>query len=219
MNAESIIFDLDGTLWDSSENVAAAWTETVRSYGNPLLRNMTITGADIRGVMGMPMDAIAKKLFPMLSLTQQTILLDKCAEYENNYLAVHGGELFEGEEETLRLLSNERRLFIVSNCQCGYIESFFEYCGFERFFTDYLCWGDTIKPKGITIKRLMAKNNCRSAVYVGDTQGDLSAATDAGIPFIHAAYSFGKISSPEKAVACAGEFKELAKIIDAFGIE
>lgn len=218
MKIESVIFDLDGTLWDSSENVAAAWTETIRNYGNPLLRNMIITGEDIRGVMGMPMDAIAQKLFPMLSLTQQTVLLDKCAEYENNYLAAHGGRLFDGTEETLRRLAEHHRLFIVSNCQCGYIEAFFEYCGLEHYFTDYLCWGDTGMPKSMTIKRLMEKNDCRFAVYVGDTQGDFSAASDAGLPFIHAAYGFGKLSAPEKAAARAEKITELADILDALDI-
>lgn len=213
MNVESIIFDLDGTLWDSSENVAASWAETVRGYGNPLLRNMNITGADIRGVMGMPMDAIAKKLFPMLSVTQQIDLLEKCSEYENNYLAVKGGTLFDKTEETLAKLSADHRLFIVSNCQCGYIEAFFEFCGFERMFTDYLCWGDTGKPKSGTIKLLMQKNKCSSAAYVGDTQGDCNAAFEAGIPFVHAAYGFGMINTPDRVSASA---ESISKLTDIF---
>ncbi len=215
MNAESIIFDLDGTLWDSSDNVAASWSQTIRDYCNPLLRNITITGEDIRAVMGMPMDAIAAKLFPMLSVTRQSALMEKCADEENNYLASHGGSLFDGTEKVLGKLSKEHRLFIVSNCQCGYIEAFFEFCGLERFFTDYLCWGDTGKPKSETIKMLMMRNNCSSAVYVGDTQGDCDSAADAGIPFIHAAYGFGTITAPEKTAASIQSISELA---DLFGM-
>lgn len=210
MKAESIIFDMDGTLWDSSENVAASWTETVRTCGDPMLRNMIITGEDIRGVMGLPMTDIAKKLFPQLSETRQSEILDKCAENENNYLAAHGGILYPQLEETLKELSKEHRLFIVSNCQCGYIEAFFEFCGPESLFTDYLCWGDTLKPKSETIKLLMKKNRCESAVYVGDTQGDFDAARAAGIPFIHAAYGFGAISGvPDASVSSFGELKEI----------
>ena len=210
MKAESIIFDMDGTLWDSSENVAASWTEAVRTCGDPMLRNMTITGEDIRGVMGLPMTDIAKKLFPQLSETRQSEILDKCTENENNYLAVHGGILYPEIEETLNALSENHRLFIVSNCQCGYIEAFFEFCGLERLFSDYLCWGDTLKPKGETIRLLMKKNLCESAVYVGDTQGDFNSARAAGIPFIHAAYGFGSLSeSPYAAINTFGELKEI----------
>lgn len=30
MKVESLIFDMDGTLWDSAENVARSWTEVLR---------------------------------------------------------------------------------------------------------------------------------------------------------------------------------------------
>lgn len=212
MNAESIIFDLDGTLWDSSENVAASWDETVRGLNNPLLRNVRITGEDIRGVMGMTMDEIAKKIFPMLSATKQFEILDMCAENENNFLAAKGGRLYDGTEETLSRLSENHRLFIVSNCQSGYIEAFFEYCGLERLFTDYLCWGETGKPKDETIRLLMERNKVTSAAYMGDTAGDCLSAYKAGIPFVHAAYGFGKDMPADKIAARAESIRELTEI-------
>lgn len=214
MDTESIIFDLDGTLWDSSENVAASWEETVRVQANPLLKNVHITGEDIRGVMGMTMDEIAGKLFPMLSSTRQTELLYMCAENENNFLASKGGRLYDGLEETLSELSKKHRLFIVSNCQIGYIEAFFEYCGLERLFTDYLCWGETGKPKSETIKILMERNKISSAVYVGDTAGDCESAYKAGIPFVHAAYGFGK-KLPEEKISASAE--SIGELTDIFG--
>ena len=212
MNAESIIFDLDGTLWDSSENVAASWEETIRGLSNPLLRNVSITGEDIRSVMGLTMDEIAKKLFPMLSATKQFEVLDMCGENENNFLAANGGRLYDGTEETLSKLSENHRLFIVSNCQCGYIEAFFEYSGLDRLFTDYLCWGETGKSKDETIRLLMERNKVTSAAYVGDTSGDCLSAFKAGIPFVHAAYGFGKDMPEEKISASAADIRELAEI-------
>ena len=106
MNAESIIFDMDGTLWDSSENVAASWSETIRSSGDPLLRNKTITGSDLRSVMGMTMVEIAAKLFPELTETRRIDILEKCGENEKNYLAANGGELFPHFRKTTGFLSS-----------------------------------------------------------------------------------------------------------------
>ena len=213
MYTGNIIFDMDGTLWDSSENVAASWTSTIRRSGVSVLRNMVLTRADIQGIMGLAMDEIAAKLFPDLSPTRRAAVLDACTEDENNYLAVNGGVLYDNEEEILERLTDGRRLFIVSNCQCGYIEAFFEYTGFERFFSDYLCWGDTLKPKGETIKRLIEKNNCVNSVYVGDTRGDYLAALSAGIPFIHAAYGFGKLlpgDTPAEVISSLAELDDKA---------
>jgi len=212
MKVESIIFDMDGTLWDSSENVAASWTETIRMGGDPLLRNRVITPSELKGVMGLTMTEIAARLFPGMTETRQTNILEKCSEDEKNYLAANGGVLYPELEKTLSALSENHRLFIVSNCQNGYIEAFFEYYSLERYFTDYLCWGDTRRLKGETLKIIMKKNHCASAAYVGDTQGDFDAARIAGIPFVHAAYGFGRLSAEPD--ASAASVSELVKIFE-----
>ncbi|MDE6594255.1 MAG: HAD family hydrolase [Oscillospiraceae bacterium] len=193
MKAESIIFDLDGTLWDSSENVACSWNSTIEASRLPGVSGVKLSGADIRGVMGLTMDAIAAKFFPKLSPEAQIELMERCSENENDFLAGCGGRLYEGEEETLGELAKSHRLFIVSNCQQGYIETYLEYSGFEHYFTDYLCWGDTGLTKGETITELMKRRSITSAAYVGDTASDMQAAKAAGIPFVHALYGFGHI--------------------------
>lgn len=213
--ADSIIFDLDGTLWDSSDNVAASWNTAIGRMGLPQLKDIDLTREDMRRFMGKAMDEIAELMFDMLPKNERMEALEKCISYENDYIAVHGGRLFENEERVLERLSEDHRLFIVSNCQKGYIEAFLKFSGFGSFFTDFLCWGDTKQPKSFTIKALMEKNGCKNAVYVGDTQGDCDASLEAGIPFIYAAYGFGGITAPEKAAAAIGAFGELTSIMGA----
>ncbi|MCM1577523.1 MAG: HAD family hydrolase [Ruminococcus sp.] len=209
MKAESIIFDLDGTLWDSSENVARSWNSTVEASGLPGVKGVRLSGGDIRGVMGLTMDVIAAKFFPLLSKDMQMKLMVRCSEEENAYLAGCGGVIYEKEEETLRELAKSRRLFIVSNCQQGYIETYLNWSGLGKYFTAHLCWGDTGLTKGETIGVLMKRHGIDSAAYVGDTASDMQAADSAGIPFVHARYGFGNI---DKDVPAAESFGELTEI-------
>ncbi|MDE7229837.1 MAG: HAD family hydrolase [Oscillospiraceae bacterium] len=180
---DSIIFDMDGTLWDSAENVAKAWNEAVG-------REM-FTERDIKSVMGLTMTAIAKRLFPNETEEKRQEFLDRCCECENKYLRAHGGKLFPNTESTLKKLSERYRLFIVSNCQAGYIEAFWEYYKLGGLFEDKLCWGDNRLEKSENIRLIIEKNGLRDALYVGDTQGDCDSAYKAGARFAHAAYGFG----------------------------
>lgn len=207
MKIESIIFDMDGTLWDSAENVAASWQEVIEKQPDI---DRKIATADIKGVMGMTMDAIGEKLFSGLSPDRQMEVVNECGEYENEYLRKHGGMLYEGLEETLKKLQGKYRLFIVSNCQSGYIEAFLYYYGFEKYFADTLCWGQTKVSKGESIKLLMDKNDIKDAVYVGDIQGDLDSARYAGIGFVHAAYGFGEVDAPDAVIK---DITELPKVL------
>jgi len=189
---DSIIFDLDGTLWDSRENVAKSWNQVLKSY--PYAKG-TVTEKDLKKVMGLQLPDIAKVLFDYLDEERQLELIEKCSLIENQYLQEKGGTLYPKLEEVLQKLSQKFKLFIVSNCQDGYIEAFFESHGLEQYFKDFENPGRTGLTKGENIQLIMKRNHLSSPIYVGDTQGDRDAAAYAGIPFVYAAYGFGEVES------------------------
>lgn len=206
MDKKGIIFDMDGTLWDSAEGVAKSWTRIVNQEYD---KERVITVEDIHGVMGKTMDKIAEVLFPELANAPRLELLKKCCDDENAYLREHGGVLYPDLEETLTELKKEYHLYIVSNCQSGYIEAFLEHYGFSHYFEDTECFGNNGLQKGENIRRLADRNGLTRAVYVGDIQGDYDATMEAGLTFIHAAYGFGTIAQETAKISC---FKDLLTV-------
>lgn len=203
---DSVIFDLDGTLWNSAEAVAASWNVVLEREN--IGRRVTVE--DFYRCMGKTMDEIAKILFPDMPFEEALALENRCSDEENSYISVHGGNLFPQLESTLKSLSEKYRLFIVSNCQCGYIEAFFTISGMGKYFEGHSCWGETHLPKGETNRLLIEKYGLKNPVYVGDTMGDFLSARHAGIPFIHARYGFGEVEAPDFAV---DSFEDLLKIL------
>lgn len=203
---QGIIFDMDGTLWDSAEHVAVSWNQVLEEDGRIGKR---LKKEDIQGVMGKTMDVIADLLFPELSKEARMQLLNDCCLKENEYLREHGGVLYPGVEETLKALGEKYSLFIVSNCQKGYIEAFLDHYGLWDYFDDIECYGNNLLQKGENIRSIAERNGLGMAVYVGDIQGDYEASRMAGAGFIHAAYGFGTVDAPVPAI---NSFQELAKM-------
>ncbi len=217
---KGIIFDMDGTLWDSAENVAKSWDEAVKAAGYP---DKKITTGDIKGVMGKTMDVIAELLFREFDPDTRKELLERCCAYENEYLRAHGGVLYKNLRGTMeQLKAMGYGLYIVSNCQKGYIEAFLDYYKFHDLILDTECYGNNLKQKGDNIALLALRNDLEEAVYVGDIQGDYDATMAASdlffkergkkISFIHAAYGFGTVK--EKTVRIS-QFSELPQIIES----
>ncbi|MDD6038159.1 MAG: HAD family hydrolase [bacterium] len=205
-----IVFDMDGTLWDSAKEVAASWNKVVVSKGLPAL-----TAEDLERVMGLPMNLLARKLFPQLLAQESFDLMEECVVEENEYLRQHGATLYPGLLITLKQLKEVYPLYIVSNCQSGYIEAFLEHYGLEDVFEDIQCYGYNQKPKGDNIRILAQRNGLDRTVYVGDIQGDYEATMQAGGIFVHAAYGFGTLSDDiRKKVPAIHAFCELPAVLD-----
>ena len=203
---DSIIFDVDGTIWDSTQSVADSWNKAIRKHSD---LDLTLDPVSLSRVFGKTMTEIADALFPALDTEARMKLLDACYAEENRYLEDHPGLLYDGVAGTIRNLSLRYPLYIVSNCQCGYIEVMLKTSGLAPYIKDHLCFGETLRPKGETIRMLMKKNGLKSPVYVGDTQGDADACKAAGIPFIFAEYGFGDV--PDAATRIQ-RFSDLEKI-------
>lgn len=206
MKIDSILFDLDGTLWDAVDAIVATWNTVLVRH--PGLRP-PITRGEQESVMGLQMDEIANRLFPKEPPARQMALMEECVTEENNYLYQHGGILYPGVVETLEQLHKTYPLYIVSNCQSGYIEVFLHAHRLETYFDGFICYGDTKRSKGENNQLLIQRYGLQQPIYVGDTASDRKSARDAGIPFVYAAYGFGQVAEYDAKIESFEDLRQL----------
>ena len=209
MKAESLIFDIDGTLWDSTELVAKGYNRHVCRIGMPHLQ---VTGAYLKGLFGRTMTEIADVIFAEIEVPRRYEIMRSCMDEEHVVLEEDPCKIaYPGVVETMEKLAEKHRLFIVSNSQSGYPQLLIEKLGIGHLIRGHLCYGDTGTCKGETIRTLMNTHGITDAVYIGDTQGDMEASYMAGLPFVFCRYGFG---TPEKFDAAVDSFPELEKLFE-----
>ena len=205
---KGIIFDLDGTLWDPVELITFSW----QKVADKLRLGTKLTTKAVKDCMGLPMDEIFARLFPDVDEKSRKILQKECEEYENEYISQQNAPLFLYVEEVLKELKNKNyNLYIVTNSQDGYVPAFLKASNLGYLFDDYEMFGRTKRLKADNIKSVFERNKLDLAVYLGDTQGDFDATTQAGLTFIFAEYGFGTVSDAEYKI---NSLKELPNTVD-----
>ena len=207
MNYESLIFDIDGTLWDSRALVAEGYNIQLKEEG---LEHLFVSAEIFKSLFGKVMTEIADVIFASIPLPERYALMERCMDTENRYLQENPCRIgYPKVKETMAELAKKYRLFIVSNSQCGYPELCMEKLGLGDYIQGHMCFGDTGTSKGKTIRALMEKHNIENCAYIGDTQGDYEATVEADVPFIFAAYGFGE---PEGYAAKIETIEELLNL-------
>ena len=193
MNYETLIFDIDGTLWDSRQLVAEGYNIQLNKEG---YSHLCVDAETLRPLFGKVMTEIADAILSSIDPSERYDLMERCMKTENDYLFANECKIgYPRVKETLEELAKHYRLFIVSNSQCGYPELCIDKLGLGEYIEGHMCFGDTGTSKGKTIQTLIAKHNIGSCIYIGDTQGDLEACREAGIPFIFCGYGLGQAES------------------------
>lgn len=205
---DSIIFDVDGTLWYSTEIVAEAWSNYLTNTEH---MDTDVSSRRLMGLFGQLLPDIAKALFPELPESEQLRIIDGCCQAEHEALLRKCAPLYPQLEETLDTLSHRFPLFIVSNCQAGYIEVFLKATGFGHYFKGHLCPGDTGMAKADNIMKIRDDFNLKDPVYVGDTLGDFNACRKARVPFIFAEYGFGAVEDPDYRISAPADLMEVCR--------
>ena len=184
----TVIFDLDGTLWDATEQMLPAWNRVLKRYTS----RQPMTLEEVRSYMGKTVEEIVAKapdgaIFNNAGqVLNHTLYFLQCCIEELPWLTEHPGTIYPQVPQVLRQLAQNHPLYIVSNCQDGYIQTFLQVSGLGDCFVDFTCSGMTGLGKGSNIRLLMEKHQITRAVYVGDTQGDYEATVEAGVPFLWA---------------------------------
>ena len=203
---KAVIFDMDGTLWDSVDEIVESWNKTCPE--------MHIRREQLIGLMGKTMDCFARELLPEYEMDQAMEIIQACERDENEYLSHVGATLYGDVRkvfECLRGMGYE--IGIVSNCQAGYIEVFLEYYHLGDLVADIECYGNTQQQKDVNLKALIERNHYETYYYLGDTQGDYNACQKAGVPFLFAAYGFGRVDAKVPQVESLEQLPEVMKYL------
>ena len=203
---DAIIFDLDGTLWNTVDSCLKA-TSFVKEEHSDITRDVTIE--QIESAMGKTSDEIINIYYGYLPREKGEEYANEAFNKNVENLLKEGGTLYPNTRDTIIKLSKKYKLYIVSNCVKGYIESFLNTSGLKDYFNDYESYGNTLLSKGENIKLVIKRNNLKNPIYVGDTKGDMEASNYAGIPFVYAAYGFGKVESFDYKIADISELLDL----------
>lgn len=202
---DSLIFDMDGTLWDAVPSYCKIWEYTLDEFG---LGDIKVTREELDRLMGKPVDVLVDTI--VTRHVDRTRFLEALDANEDRLMPVLGGRLYLGVKETIRELARDHKLFMVSNCSPKGAVNFMAYSGLTDCFTDSLTYGQTHVGKDVNIATLVSRYGLASPLYVGDTQGDADASHRAGVPIAWAAYGFGHVSDPDYIIK---EFSNLIKLV------
>ena len=188
MRYQTVLFDLDGTLIDTSPGILASYRGAAEKFGAPVPER-----EDLRRLMGPSMAENAERFFGLSGAAKAGFLEEVVAIRRR--LGPEGGVLYPGMMQLLeRLRAAGLRAAVCTMKTPVHAADTLRLFGLDGFFDRVEGFApDSCATKADIIRRCLAKlgADAPSAVLVGDTNVDGAGAADAGIDFIAAGYGYG----------------------------
>lgn len=204
MEADAIIFDMDGTMWDATSSYAAVWNATLKRFGIA----QEVKGEQLTPLMGLPLDEIMRRLLGD-NAPEKKPFLEALMTDEARMMPTLGGKPYRGMKQAIEKLAKSHRLFMLSNCSSSGLRNFTGFTGTTHCFEALLTQGERKASKTDNLLFLKRRHGLECPVYVGDTQADCDATHKAGMRFVWASYGFGECRDAD---ATVGSFDELTEL-------
>ena len=189
-NKHIYLFDLDGTLIDSSPEIIKTYNTVFKKNNIKPIREVS------EDIIGPTLKDTISNLIPSKHLSNiDKIIKDFIGLYDNKFCTE--SSLYDGVYETLDKLSKKNRLILITNKRFIPTEKILYSNEIINFFEKY--FSVDIKSQYSFNKSSLIKNvleemklDPKKTVYVGDTKEDFKASMDNNIDFIFAEYGYGK---------------------------
>ena len=179
-----ILFDLDGTLLDTLEDLLSATNYALAAHGYPArtlaeLRSFVGNGAYNQMRLSVP-EGTAPEMIQAV--------LDTYKPYYTNHCQIKTAP-YAGIPAVLASLGEKYPLAIVSNKPDGAVK---ELCA--RYFPGIYALGERSdcprKPAPDMLKKAMEAIGAERCIYVGDSEVDVQTAKNAGVPCLCVTWGF-----------------------------
>ena len=201
-----IIFDLDGTLWNTAETTLEAANKIAQKYDEVKEFNINT----IENGMGLNAKENAENYMPYLEEKKRLEYLKEINNTTIEIIGKKGTMIYDGVKDTIKKLSKEYKLGIITNNNDEYVKLFFKTSGLQEYFCDYIGALTYSITKGEAIKNMIDRNSEPNSFYVGDIKKDMISTHEAGIEFIHAKYGFEPTLEAEYHI---NNIKDLEKLV------
>lgn len=210
-----VIFDVDGTVLDTTEGVLASVKHTIRYYNFPMLSDEIL-----KTFIGPPIQNSFAEAYNL----QGAILQDIATVFRNQYKNTDllKAVPYPGIYDVFRAIKDAgKQSAIATYKRQDYAKSLLEHFGFQEY-TPYIYGADhenKLKKRDIIEKCILDSGvrDLKKVVMVGDSDNDAIGADAIGVDFIGVTYGFGFHTTKDvdrfKNVACVQEPKELIKYL------
>ena len=187
MKIKLIIFDLDGTLVNSSVDITNALNYAVGPYG---LEKLTV--AKTISLVGEGVTSLIGKLVGESDAERKKIVLNRFLDYYGRHLTDFTAP-YPGVRETLERLGDYRKA-VISNKRADLSVRLLENLGLADYF-EYIWGSDSVpekKPSPVPVLEMLKKVGCGpdETVMVGDSNFDIEAGRAAGVRTVAVSYGF-----------------------------
>ncbi|WP_180078113.1 HAD-IA family hydrolase [Acinetobacter sp. YH12251] len=178
-----VIFDWDGTLFDSVGQIVASLKFAADQYSQPL------TDADAKSIIGLGLPEVAQRLFPTVPELHSDIL----QSYADHYVAHSKGDIwFEGVADMLQELRDAGLQLAVATGKSrkGLDRVLAQTQSHELFCATRAASETKSKPDPLMLAEILAETGLRpdQAIMVGDTSYDLEMALNIQMPRVGVSY-------------------------------